>query len=378
MTTHIVILGAGFAGLELATRLSETVPDAARVTLIDRNDSFFFGFSKLDVLFRDRSPDAVRMPYAEMAHHGVEFVQAAITAIDPRARRVETDAGSFDADILVVALGAEYDYDATPGFREDGYEYYSMSGAERLRDKLPSVDEGQVLVAVLGDPYKCPPAPFEGALLLDEYFRERGVRDAITLRTMGYMGAPVPVDPRVSEPILAALTARDIEFLPKRTVNRLDIDAKQAVFEDGDSIPYDLFIGIPVHRAPAVVAASGLAPDGWIPVDRSTLLTEFPDVYALGDVAMAQTAKAGVFAERAALAVASDITARLLGHGEAEPFDGTGTCYIEFGGGEVAKVEADFFGGETPRGKLTGPSREIAEEKREFSESRQRRWFGGG
>lgn len=376
MTRRVVVLGAGFAGLELATRLSEEIRDEVDVTVIDRNDSFFFGFSKLDVLFKGEASDEVRIPYASIARDGVRFVQGTITSIDPQTRRVETDAGSFDADVLVVALGADYDLDATPGFREGGHEYYTMAGAERLRDFLPSVTSGEVLIAVLGEPYKCPPAPFECALLLDAYFRERGVRDDITIRTMGYMAAPVPVDERVSGPILAALNDRGIEFLPKRTVKGLDIANKHATFDEGEPVPYDLFIGIPVHRAPKVVLESGLAPNGWVPVDTKNLATAFENVYALGDVAIANTAKAGVFAERAAIAVADDIIGTIRDTGPGRPFDGKGTCYIEFGDGMVAKVEADFLGGPSPQGVLVGPSRELAEEKAEFARTRRKRWFG--
>jgi sulfide:quinone oxidoreductase len=373
---HVVILGAGFAGLELATRLSEVAGDDVHVTLIDKSDSFFFGFSKLDVLFKGEPSDSVRIPYASVTRGAVEFRRATITSIDPKSRRVETDAGPFDADVLVVALGADYDFEATSGFREGGHEYYTMAGAERLRDVLPSVRSGNVVIAVLGDPYKCPPAPFECALLLDTYFEERGVRDDITIHTMGYMGAPVPVDERVSAPILAALNERGIEYLAKRTVKHLDTRSEQAVFEDGGSIPYDLFIGIPVHRVPRVVAESGLATNGWIQVDTANLSTPFENVYALGDVAAAGTAKAGVFAERAAIAVADDIVGTIRGTGPGERFDGKGTCYIEFGRGLVAKVEADFLGGPRPQGVLVGPSRELAQEKADFARVRRKRWFG--
>ncbi len=167
---HVVILGAGFAGLELATRLSQEASGDVRVTLIEKNDSFFFGFSKLDVLFDDRSAESVRIRYADVHKPGVEFRQEAITKIDPASRRVETDTGAYEADVLVVALGADYNFDATPGFAYDGFEFYSLAGAERLRDRLRTFDAGDVLVAVLGEPYKCPPAPFEGALLLHDLF----------------------------------------------------------------------------------------------------------------------------------------------------------------------------------------------------------------
>src|SRR3954462_9328903 len=166
---HVLILGAGFGGLELATRLSETLADAVRVTLLDRNDSFVFGYSKLELMLGRQSAEDVRLPYSSIDMDGVEFRQETVTGIDPKARQVKTDAGSYDADFLVVAMGADYDVDATPGLEAAGFEYYTVAGAERLRDALTEFDGGRVLISVLGQPFKCPPAPFEGAFLLHEY-----------------------------------------------------------------------------------------------------------------------------------------------------------------------------------------------------------------
>jgi len=374
---RVLILGAGFGGLELATRLSESLLGEARVTLIDGSDSFFFGFSKLDVLLGRCAAERVRLPYTALALPGIEFRQELITAIDPQHRCVRTQKGSYDADFLVIALGAECHPTATAGFSEDGYEYYTLAGAERLRDTLPSFDGGNIVISVLGEPYKCPPAPFEGAFLLEDYFARRGLRDRVTITVTGYMGAPVPVAKEVSEPILTHLNARGITFVPKHTVCRLNTASKVAEFAEGDTIPYDLFIGIPVHRVPAVVAASGLAPDGWVPVEKTNLATQFDGVYAIGDVAAAYTAKAGVFAERAAAVVADDIIARLHQTPPPPPYDGAGECFIEFGRGEVAKVCANFLSGPKPTGVLVGPSRALAAEKAEFARSRRRRWFGG-
>lgn len=375
MTPHVVILGAGFGGLELATRLSESLADHVRLTLIDSNDCFSFGFSKLDVLLGKRSQDEVRMPYASFASPGVEFRQEVITAIDPENRYVRTEAGSYQADILVVALGAQYDPAATPGFAEDGYEYYSLAGAERLCAALPTFQGGNIVISVLGEPYKCPPAPFEAAFLLEDYFAARGLGEQVSITVTGFMGAPVPVAKEVSEPILQHLTARGITFVGKRTVCQLNTADKVAQFAEGGGLPYDLFIGIPVHRAPKVVADSKLAPDGWIPVEKTNLATRFSGVYALGDVAAALTAKAGTFAERAAQFVADNIIADLRGTPPPGPYDGAGDCFMEFGRGEVAKMHADFLSGPTPTGVLRGPSTEFVAEKAEFARTRQQRWF---
>ena len=193
MKKHVLVLGAGFGGLELATRLSETIPDAVRVTLLDRNDAFYFGFSKLEVMLGRQSAEEIKLYYRDIAKNGVEFRQETVTGIDAAARRVSTDAGSYDADFVVVALGADYDMAATPGLDAGGHEYYTLTGAERLRDALAGFDGGRVLVSVLGQPFKCPPAPFEGSFLLHEYFTQRGIRDSVQMSTTFPMQRPVPV-----------------------------------------------------------------------------------------------------------------------------------------------------------------------------------------
>jgi sulfide:quinone oxidoreductase len=375
-TKHVLILGAGFAGLELATRLSESLADEVRVTLIDKNAAFSFGYSKLDVLFGRKATAEVLLDYGEISKEGVEFRRERVTSIEPETRRVTTDRGSYDADILVVALGADYDYGATPGFEEGGFEFYSLAGAERLRDVLPKFESGTILVVILGHPFKCPPAPFEGALLLHDYLVRRGIREGAEIRVIGPMSAPVPIAKEVSQSILGALGERGIEYVPNQHITELDTRTRNARLASGGSVPYDLFVGIPVHRVPEVVEASGLAVDGWIPVDRTNLATRFERVYAVGDVAGAPVAKAGVFAESAAAVVSDDIAAQLRGGVLQRPWDGAGNCYIEFGAGAVGKVEANFLGGSAPTARLVGPSPELAAEKEAFGATRRERWFG--
>ena len=376
MKKHVVILGAGFAGLELAARLSQSLQDEVDVTLVDQNESFSFGFSKLDILFGRKARADVLLHYRDISKAGVAFRRERVTSIDPETRRVTTDVGSYDADVLVVALGAGYDLAATPGFEEGGLEYYSIAGAERMRDVLPDFESGTVLIGILGQPFKCPPAPFEGALLLHDHFVERGIREDVDIRVLGPMAAPVPITKEVSQSILDALHARGIEYVPKQLVTELDPRKRQARLAGGESLSYDLFVGIPVHRVPDVVERSGLAVDGWVPVDRGNLMTRFPNVYAVGDVAGLPVAKAGVFAEAAAAVVADDIAARLRGGVLERAYEGAGSCYLEFGGGMVGKVEANVLGGPSPTARLVGPSTELAAEKEAFGSTRRERWFG--
>ena len=377
MTTSVLVLGAGFGGLELSSRLSEGLGDQVEVTLIDRSEAFVFGFSKLDVIFGRREAGAVRLSYRDLVTPRVRFCRATITAIDPGARRVVTDAGIFEADVLVVALGADYDVGATPGLAEVGHEFYSVAGAEAARDLLAGFRAGTAIVGVCGTPFKCPPAPSETAILLDEYLRERGRRDAVRIQVVIPFGTPLPPSPATSEAILARFAERGIEFVPDRKVAALDPATNEALLDDGSRLPFDFFLGIPVHRVPAVVEASGLAERGWIPVHPHTLATRFPAVYAVGDVTSVGTPKAGVFSEGAARVVADQLIARLRGETEPPGYDGTGSCYIEFGDHEVARVDVDFFSTPGhPTGTFTPPSAQTAAAKVEFGVSRHARWFG--
>ena len=376
MAARVVVLGAGFGGLELCATLSQELGDEVDVTLIDRSDSFMFGFSKLDVMFGRTSADAVRLRYADVAMPGVRVLREAVTEIHPDSRRVRTDAGAHDADYLVIALGADYDMDATPGLAEGGNEFYSVAGAERLAPVIPSFSSGHAVIGVCGAPFKCPPAPSECALLLHDDLVRRGVRDACRISFVMPLGTPVPPSPETSAALLQAFAERDIEFVAGRRLAAVEPGRSAAVLDDGSEIDFDLMLGVPKHRAPDVVIGSGMTEDGYIPVDPATLRTRHANVFAVGDVATAGVPKAGVFAEGAARVVARTLISELRGVGEAERHLGQGTCYIEFGAGRIGSVDIDFLSGPEKTGTFNAPSEALMAEKERFGATRRSRWFG--
>lgn len=376
MKLKIVVLGAGFGGLELSAILSEALSERLDLTLIDKSDTFYFGYSKLDVMFGRKAPDSVKLAYKNIVKPGVRFRQETIMAIDPEARRVTTDSAAYDADILVVALGADYDQAATPGLIEGGNEYYSFAGAMRLREVLPTFSKGRAIVGVTSTPFKCPPAPSEAALLLHDYLAKRGVRDNCEISLVMPFGIPIPPSPATSKALLAAFAERGISFIPNRLVQALDPARHVAILDDQSEMPYDLFLGIPKHRVPAVVAASGMTEDGWVPVNPKNLKTRFPGVYAIGDVTSVGTPKAGVFSEGAARVVAASLIAELQGSEQPSAYDGAGSCYIEFGRDLVGRVDVDFLSGPSPTGSFSDPSLALVAEKAQFGSSRKARWFG--
>lgn len=375
---RVVVLGAGFGGLELAATLSDEFGDGLDLVLIDRVDGFVFGFSKLDVMFGRTPAPAVLHRYDELVRPGVRFVQATIRAIDPAEKRVLTDAGEFVGDVLVIALGADLDPAATPGLREGGYEFYTEPGAFALCDVLRDFPGGRVVVGVTSTPFKCPPAPSETALLMHELLEAKGLRGTSSISLVVPLATPLPPSPAASDALLASFAQRGIDWHPNRFVRGLDAGRRVALLSEGEELAYDLFLGVPVHRAPGVVVDAGLTVDGWIPVDPATLETAYDDVYAVGDVTSIGTPKAGVFSEGQALVAAQRIAARLRDEVPTATYDGTGLCYLEFGNNQVAKVDVTFRSAETPFGGLEGPSPELVADKAAFGLSRISRWFGPG
>jgi sulfide:quinone oxidoreductase len=376
MAMRVVVLGAGFGGLEVATVVTDRCGTDVELTLIDQAEGFVFGYSKLDVMFGRTQPEQVLHRYAGMSNPGVRFVPATITAIDPVKRRAQTTAGSFDADILVVALGADLHPEATPGLPEGGHEFYTVGAAFDVRDVIDGFAGGRVVVGVTSTPFKCPPAPSETVLLMHEFLTARGRREHSDISLVMPLGTPIPPSPQASAAVLAAFAERGIGWYPERLVRALDPDRRTALLSDDSELPYDLFLGVPVHRAPEVVTASGLTVDGWIPVDPLTLETRFPGVYAVGDVTSIGTPKAGVFAEGQAAVAAERIIATVQGGTSATRYNGRGICYLEFGHDRVAKVDVTFRAGERPAGGLEGPSTDLAADKNTFGTDRIRRWFG--
>jgi sulfide:quinone oxidoreductase len=372
----VLVLGAGFGGLELTSTLSAQFGDELDLVLIDKADGFVFGFNKLDVMFGHAQPTDVVHRYADLVKPGVQFVQTTIRAFDPTTKHVQTDAGEFTGDIVVVALGADLDPAATPGLLDAGHEFYTVAGAFACRYVLADFAGGHVVVGVTSSPFKCPPAPSETALLLHDFLNRRGLLSKSKVSLVMPLPVPIPPSPAASDAILEAFAERGIDWYPGRLVRGLDASRNVAQFADGDELAFDLFLGVPKHHAPAVVVDAGLTVDGWTPVNPQTLETSFADVYAIGDVTSVGTPKAGVFAEGQAAVVAARIAECIRGEEPQTAYTGRGICYLQFGDDAVATVDVTFRPGQPPVGTLQGPSPELRADKAAFSTTRIARWFG--
>ncbi len=380
--TQVVVLGGGFGGVAAATELRDSLPDDARVVLIDRRDHFAMGFAKLWDLAGQRPLAEGTRSLHDLADKGIEVVTAEITGLDPATREVTTSAGTFHGDALLVGLGAP----PAPAHRQlldvpDAHDLYDAAALPAMRDALDRIREGRIVISILGGPFKCPPAPFEAALIVDELLRGRGVRDdvEVVLSTPQPMTLPVAgVD--ASRYVADHLGDRGIELRAEHEVTGVGGAAKRISFGE-DELTYDLWLGVPADALPEVLAASGLAgPSGWLEPDPHTLALPGQErIYAVGDctripTATAQLPHAGVFAAAQARIAAHNIVADLTGT-EGARFDGHGYCFLELPDEQVAFVEGDFYA-DPPDVTLTPADHEQFLRKQAYERDHLAAWFG--
>ncbi len=370
----VLVLGGGIGGVTAATHLAERTGAEAEVTLVDRHPTFYQCAHNLEFLTRgetDARGPAGRL--AALAERGIRFVEADVRRIDPERRRVETSHGSFDADYLVLALGAELAPEQVPGFRDAAINVYTADGATRAGEALSHLDRGRVAVLIARTPFKCPAAPYEFALLTDATLRRRGVRGAVAVDLYTPEWQPMlAAGEKVGADVVRLLTERSIGYHTEEMVLKVDGAARRLLFET-DEAEYDLLLGVPPHVAPPALRESGLTDvSGWVPVHAGTLGTRFPGVYAIGDAAAVRLHNglflpmAGVFAFQEGLVVAENIAAAIRG-GKPTEFTGEGFCYLDVGDGKAAFASGDFFASPAPRVVLEPPSAEFKKAKDEFT-----------
>jgi sulfide:quinone oxidoreductase len=379
--SRTLILGAGFGGIAVATELRRLLGDDHEVVLVDEQEKFSMGLRKLWELVGIGTIAEGSRSRQLLTAHGIDFQQASVEAIEPTARAVRSDGESWQTDFLIVALGAEPRPDLVAGLDEHAHDVWEPARVPAAKAALEAFDGGRVAIVIAGAPYTCPPAPYECAMLLDEWLRERGLRERTELVVSTFQPTLLPNAGRGGSAWLGEqLAARGIEAHAGRKVER--VEERRVVYADGE-LEADLVIGVPPHRAPEVVADAGLASEGgWIAVDPGSLATGRPGVFAIGDVTQVKLAndlplpKAGIFAEREGARVAAAIAAEVRGEDPPAPFDGRGHCFIEMGRSTATLVEGEFFAEPEPVVRLREPSAENAEEKRHFETERLARWFG--
>jgi sulfide:quinone oxidoreductase len=384
MAERILILGGGFGGLTAAVELKRLCGDRVDVTVVDREPRFTMGLAKLWVASGRRGAEECVHDRRRVERHGVKLVLDEVRALDVGSRRVETAKRTLAYDRLIVALGLDVVPEAVPGLVEHGLDLYHLEGAERVNRALEPFAGGDLLLVVCGTPFKCPPAPFEAALLFRERLQRSGVWERTRFEILTPEPRPMPILPAEhGQKVLELVTALGIRYAPQHKLSR--VEPGRALFEGGIERRFDLLIAIPPHRPPALLRqVPGLTDQsGLVLVDRHTLATPIERVYAVGDCAKVTSftdlpiPRAGVLAEAEARIVAANLAAEVLGRPAGARFDGVGYCFLETGGGEALKMVGEFLAEPAPRAHFPGgPSAADYQAKLAFERERLASWFG--
>ncbi len=381
--SNVRVLGGGIGGVAAACLLKEKVGNRASVSLVERKRQFAFPPSFPWLMLGQRTARAVQRDMDALAQKGIDVVHADVTSIDTNGKSVRTTKGDLAYDHLVIALGAEYAPETVPGFAEHAHHVYDLDSALRFKAAIEDFPGGTIAVGIARLPFKCPAAPYEVALLLDDLYTQKGMRDRVTFEFFTPEGNPVPAaGPEIGGKVAELLGTRRINYHPKRKLTA--IQPGLLSFEGGETLAYDLLFCVPPHRAPKPVVDAGLTDDtGWVPVDPATLETKVPGVYAIGDVAAVATPngyvpflpKAGVFAHGQAETVAHNLAAQIKGRGKTVPWNGHGACFLETGRGQSAFVTGNFLTAPKPDIEFRMPGKVWHMQKVLFERHWFRRWF---
>ncbi len=377
---HVVILGCGVGGLVVASSLAKQAKKAASITVIERKAQFHFPPSFPWLMMGWREPRQVQRDLKPLEKRGVKVINESVTGIDVSKKRVKAGSSELPYDHLVVALGAEYAPETIPGFEEYAHHIYDLEHAVKFRDAVENFKGGTLAVGVSRTPFKCPAAPYEAALLLEDHFRKTGKNVNIEFFTPE--PNPVPATGAIiGKQVERLLASRGIHYHARKKLAR--VEKGRLVFDDKEEIRYDLLFAVPPHRPPGPVVDAGLTDSsGWVPVNPNTLATKFENVYALGDVASIETPhghvpflpKAGVFAHGQGEVLANNLAVLITGKGERKAWDGSGGCFLEVSKGESGFLKGNFLSN-PPRLEFHPPRRKWHLEKVVFEKYWMRHWF---
>ena len=389
---QILILGAGFGGLASANLLRKSLQkEECQITVIDKNQYFMMGLVNLWILNGTRRLENSQVALKKLEAKEIKFLNDEIIRIDPSENSVttKTNDNKLQYDYLIIALGAELVPKRINGFENNGFCFniYDAQQVPSLREKILSLTSGRIVICIADIPYKCPPAPYEVSLLINDILIKNETRDSIDLDI--YVPTPISLPvagANMSQDVVNLLNDNHINFHPLHKIKKV-LDKKTIQFENGSKTSYDVLVLIPPHQVPQIIKNSDLLGDGdqhWINVDKFTLRTKYKNVFAIGDVTEIRLdktttiPKAGIFAEGEAKVVSQQIINEIKNNNSNKAltkFDGKGFCFIEIGDKKAGYIYADFYNERGPTTRLDPPSDEFYQKKLDFERSRLNEWL---
>ena len=382
---RILILGSGFGGLTVANLLRRNLSPEHQIVVVDKKEFFMMGLVNLWILSGIRRLEDSQVALNKLENKQITFLNDEVTTIDVFQKSIRTRSNNeLEYDYLIIALGAELAPKEISGFVVNGgFNLYDAEQIPKLREKILALKSGRIAICITNIPYKCPPAPYEASLLINDILVKNGTRDSIDIDF--YTPAPIALPvagAKLSQDIVNLLNDNHINFHPLHKLKAV-VDKEIIEFENGNKTNYDLLIGIPPHKVPTVIKNSGLVKEGqnWIDVDKFSLKTNYENVFAIGDVTeikvdqVAIIPKAGIFAEGQAKSVSYQIIDDITNQSHNVKFDGRGFCFMEIGSKKAGYLTADFYDITGPITRLEPPSEESYRKKLDFEKSRIMEWL---
>jgi sulfide:quinone oxidoreductase len=344
MPAKVLVLGGGVGGTLVANLLHKELGHDARVTVVDPTGMHVYQPGFLYVALGQANGRWLTRDERTLLRRGVELAVERAVRIHPEAGTVQLErGGSLDYDYLVLSTGARLVPEQVPGLAEAAHEFYSLEGAQRLREELARFKGGRIHVGIAGIPYKCPPAPIEFTFMLDEYLRKRGIRDRSPITLLSPLNRCFTIE-SASKLIQPMLDERGVVLTTFFNVETVDADAMTISSLEGEKVESDLMVVVPPHRGQSVIGASALGDAGdWLPTDRNTLQVEGQErIFAMGDATNLPISKSGSTAHFEAPVVASRIASLIRGTAPKSNYGGRVMCFLETGNRKATVLRFDY------------------------------------
>lgn len=361
----VVILGGGVGGIVTANHLAKLLPKETEIVLIEKNKSHSLAASYLWLMVNKRKSHQITSSLRELINKRVNILFDVARQIDVENKIVSTETSKINFDYLVIALGADIDKTHLDKHQFGIHNFFTLEGASKLNEELQNFKDGNVSIIVSSLPYKCPGAPYEGAMLINDFLKKK-LKNNFTVNLYSPEPQPLPVaGPELGNSVKEILIQKGIRFYPQTQLTSINYNERKVEFTSGNSIKYDLLVLIPKHQVPKVISESGLTDEsGWIPVNKDTLETKYENVFAIGDVTSItipgrwqpdkpmKLPKAGVFAHSQAISVSKIIASKILGIESNEIFCADGFCMLEAGEDLAGFAYGDFYASPHPDVKM--------------------------